>query len=220
MKAVFHTHTNYSVDGSMSPYDIVKLAQTNNIELLAITDHNEIRGAQEVQRIAPFPVIVGEEIQTREGGEIIGLFLNQLIQKNISVFSAIEEIKQQGGITYLPHPFDKIRTKQFSTQVLEKIAPLIDIVEVFNSRNVQESANTEALNFALKYDKIQCVGADVHLPVEMKGASVTFNLRINSPEGILDSLREAKFNKQKNPLWVHAVSKMLSLKRKILGHYI
>lgn len=219
MKAVFHTHTNYSHDGTMSPSDIIKLAQANNIELLAITDHNEIRGAQEAQRIAPFPVIVGEEIQTQEGGEIIGLFLNKLIPENISVFSAIEEIKRQGGIIYLPHPFDKIRTKQFTTKVLEKIAPLVDIVEVFNSRNIQESANTEALNFAIKYDKIKCVGADAHLPVELKGASVLFDLKINSPSGILDALRQAEFKEQNNPLWVHVVSKMFSLKRKMFDNF-
>jgi len=220
MKAVFHTHTNYSADGSMSPADIVKLAQINKIELLAITDHNEIRGAQEAQKIAPFPVIVGEEIQTQEGGEIIGLFLNKLIPKNISVFSAIDEIKQQGGIVYLPHPFDKIRTKQFTIQVLKKIAPLVDIVEVFNSRNIQESANIEALNFALKYDKIQCVGADAHLPVEMNSASVSLDPKTISRADILDALRQADFKKSRNPLWVHAVSKLFSFKRQILGQNI
>lgn len=216
MKALFHVHTNFSQDGSMSPEELVKLAQKNKIDLLAVTDHNEIKGAQETQRISPFPVIVGEEIQTLEGGEIIGLFLKTCILKNVSVFLAIEEIKRQGGIVYLPHPFDKIRSKQFSEIILEKIALLVDIVEVFNSRNIQERANIDALNYAIKYNKIQCVGADAHLPTELRGASVTLKSQINSPQELLNALREAQFHRQRNPLWVHAISKISSLLRKVL----
>jgi len=216
MKALFHGHTNFSHDGSMSPGDLVRLALQNKIDLLAVTDHNEIKGAQEVQKIAPFPVIIGEEIQTKEGGEVIGLFLKNLIAKNISVFSAIEEIKQQGGIVYLPHPFDKVRTKQFSNNVLERIAPQVDIVEIFNSRNIFKKANINALNYAKNYNKIQCVGADAHLPVELKGAHVTLVPEFKSPKELLESLCKAQFHEQRNPLWVHAISKIYSFSRRFL----
>lgn len=198
----------------MSPKYLVELAKKNNIDLLAITDHNEIKGAQEAQRIAPFPIIVGEEIQTREGGEIIGLFLKNCIRRDISVFDAIAEIRQQGGIVYLPHPFDKIRTKQFSNAILEKIAPLIDIVEVFNSRNIANKANIKALNYAKKHNTAQCVGADAHLPIELNASFVTFYSEINSPNEILTALHKAKLDPQKSSLRVHLISKIISISRK------
>jgi len=214
MKALFHVHTNFSQDGSISPKSLAEFAQKNQIDLLVITDHNEIKGAQETQRIASVPVIVGEEIQTKEGGEIIGLFLQKCIPRDISVFGAIKEIRQQNGIVYLPHPFDKIRTKQFSNTILEMIAPQVDIVEVFNSRNIANKANIDALKYALKYNKIQCVGADAHSLIELKSSFVIFNSEINSPITMLDTLRKSQLHPQRSPLRVHLLSKILSLSRK------
>ena len=132
-KADFHIHTSYSPDSFMSPRALVEAAVRSGMSCLAITDHNTIRGALEVQSIAPFYVIIGEEISSADG-EIIGLFLKEEIPRGLSARETIGEIKKQEGIVQIPHPFDRFRNKRIQRKALESVLPEVDIVEAFNAR--------------------------------------------------------------------------------------
>ena len=104
------------------------------LNCIAITDHNTIVGALEVQRIAPFKVIVGEEIGSSEG-EVTGLFLKEEVPRGLPPVETARRIKSQGGLVSIPHPFDRFRRGVISRRGLDDLLPYVDIVEVFNSRN-------------------------------------------------------------------------------------
>jgi hypothetical protein len=175
------------------------------VDVLTVTDHNEIQGAREVARRAPFQVIVGEEVRTREGGEIIGLFLTEHIPTNTPARETIAKIKAQGELVYLPHPFDEVRRKRFSRDFLEEIAGEGDIVETFNARNLHEEANARARTYAEKHGKISCAGADVHIPPELGRTTVELP-PFSTPQELLLSLRQSRRREVRNPLWVHWAS--------------
>ncbi|MBC7261726.1 MAG: PHP domain-containing protein, partial [Chloroflexi bacterium] len=105
IKVDLHIHTCYSPDSLTSLEAVIAAALERGLGALAITDHNAIEGALALQRMAPFPVIVGEEILTAEG-DIIGLFLQELIPPKLTPAQTIARIREQGGVVYIPHPFD------------------------------------------------------------------------------------------------------------------
>lgn len=205
LKAVFHVHTIWSRDASMTPHDLIHRCLEHGVDVLAVTDHNEVEGAREVARHAPFQVIVGEEVRTAEGGEIIGLFLRDRIPRLTPARETIRRIKDQGGLVYLPHPFDEIRRKQFPPSFLDEIASDVDIVETFNARNVVNEANVRARAYAEKYGKVSCAGADAHIPPEI-GRTYVELPPFSTPEELLASLRVARLHEQKNGVWVHWAS--------------
>ena len=100
---------------------------------VAIADHNTIEGALALQPMAPFMVIVAEEIKTSEG-EIIGLFLKSTIPRGLSPEETIVAIREQGGIVCVPHPLDRVRHSAMGRQTLERIIDQVDVLEVFNAR--------------------------------------------------------------------------------------
>ncbi len=103
-------------------------------------------------------IIVGEEILTADG-EIIGLYLTQNIAPGLSALETIQKIKEQDGLVYIPHPFEKTR-KGLQPEVLTAHASLIDIVEGFNARSkegwlrdkIQQSASELGLLIASSSD--------------------------------------------------------------------
>lgn len=209
VKAVFHIHTHFSPDASIKPEKLVNKCLKNGIKTIAITDHNTIKGGVETAKLGQIKVIVGEEIQTREGGEIIGLFLTKEISKNTPVLDAIKEIKHQGGLVYLPHPFDKIRKRQFAEKELEKISGFVDVVETYNGRNIQNTANLKADEYAEKYQKLKCAGADAHFLFELKNASVVLPAFDNSSE-LMESFKKATLNKSgRVPILAHVLTAFL-----------
>ncbi|MFQ5826546.1 MAG: PHP domain-containing protein, partial [Dehalococcoidia bacterium] len=135
LRADLHIHTLYSSDCLTSPEEVVARCLEIGINCLAVTDHDSVAGAQRVQELAPFPVIVGEEILTPQG-EIMGLFLTRRIPSGLPVREVVAQIKEQGGLVCVPHPFDQLRLSIGRDQTLLGILPDIDIVEVFNSRSL------------------------------------------------------------------------------------
>ena len=134
MKIDTHFHTIFSYDSFNTLSQTVRACQKKGIECVAVTDHNEIEGALQLQTIAPFQVIIGEEIKTREG-EIVGLFLKERINPAMSLAETISAIRSQDGLVYLPHPHKMIE------DILEEHIDKIDIVEIFNGRNLKQEYN-------------------------------------------------------------------------------
>ncbi|MGI6207994.1 MAG: PHP domain-containing protein [Anaerolineae bacterium] len=166
-----HVHTLYSKDSMTSLEDIIAAAQARGLGALAITDHNQIEGALRLRDMAPFPVIVGEEIKTSEG-EVIGLFLERLIPARMSPEETVAAIREQGGVVYLPHPCDRIRRSTMTEEGTQRIISDVDVVEVVNARVLSPQINAEALLLAEKHRLAQGAGSDAHTPRELGAAHV------------------------------------------------
>lgn len=172
LKADLHVHSEYSPDSESSLGDIIDHCTANGINCVAITDHNEIAGAVELKKIAPFNVIVGEEILT-SSGEIIGLFLTEHIPAQLSAEETVKRIKAQGGLVLIPHPFDRyFRPSAIDREALETIVSDVDIIEVFNSHTVIRSDSGQALKFAKKHGLLASAGSDAHLVSELGNAYI------------------------------------------------
>ncbi len=171
LKADLHIHTEYSMDCNTPLDKIITRCLETGINCIAIADHGTIEGALKMQSIAPFKIIVAEEILTSHG-EIMGMFLNDGIPSGISVSEAISQIKAQGGLVCVPHPFDMFRGFALGDKMLEEMVEQIDVIEVFNSRSPILRSTTKARVFAEKYGLAQSAGSDAHTPGEIGNAYV------------------------------------------------
>ena len=165
-----HMHTSASKDCLSDPADVVRRAREIGLDRIAITDHDEIDGAFEAHAIDPELVIVGEEVLTAEGLDLIGLFLVEHIPPGGTFRAVADEIRGQGGIVYVPHPFDSNRgtTETF----LDDVVDCIDVVEGFNARIHQPARNQRAQNWALARGLPIGAGSDAHLLSEIGRGTV------------------------------------------------
>ncbi len=191
MKVDLHTHTCYSYD-TFTPMDkTIAAIKQSGIDCVAVTDHNEIDGALKMQKIAPFKVIVGEEILTAEG-EIIGLFLTEKVLRGLSALETIRRIKAQGGLTYLPHPFT-----WFARRLKNRLAwkfvheGLIDIVEVYNASATVLTSFKTVHELSTGTGVAKAAATDAHIPMEFVGACVDM-APFDGPADFLDNIKKAK----------------------------
>mgnify|MGYP001594674004 CR=1 FL=1 len=206
IKVELHVHTKYSYDCSISYKDLIAKCIQKNIDVVAVTDHNQIEGALRLQKIAPFKVIVGEEILSKEG-EIIGLFLKKFIPSGLSMSQTIREIKHQGGFVYLPHPFDTTTRKTaIKGNSLVLNVDDIDIIEVFNGRTIKPWDNLKSERFANEKGKTMCIGSDAHTKYEL-GRNYIYIDNFSNQNGFLESLSSAKFKKSIVIPWVFLLTK-------------
>jgi glycosyltransferase involved in cell wall biosynthesis len=203
-----HMHTDHSPDCATPAELLLETAKEQGLGAIAITDHNEISGALEAQEIASriggIKVIVAEEVKTAHEGEVIGLFLSERIDRGMSMAETIAEIRRQGGLVYVPHPFDRLHSVPDYENLLE-IVEEIDILEVFNPRVTLSSFNEEAVRFARKYRIVPGAGSDSHVAQGL--GSVKIRLRdFEGPRQFLESMREADIvRKHKNLAYVQAL---------------
>jgi predicted metal-dependent phosphoesterase TrpH len=214
LRADLHVHTKYSYDSNMSLESIIDRCPKVGINCVAIADHGTIAGALKLKEIAPFEVIVAEEILTPLG-EIMGLFLRDEIPSGISAEEAIAQIRAQKGLVCLPHPFDRLRGIG-SYQEMEKLLPEIDIIEVFNSRVILSSPNKRAKLFAQENGLLCSAGSDAHIPHEI-GLAYMEMPEFNGSEEFCAALAQGKiFGRLSCPL-VHIPTMWLELKRRLSG---
>ena len=187
MKVELHSHTRHSRDCLLSYDSIIDVCQRRRIGALAVTDHNEIDGAFEMQRRAPFTVIVGEEIFT-EQGEIIGLFLTEFIPRGLPAQETVARIKEQGGLVYVPHPFDSYRKGAVGRETLDLIRADIDLIEVLNARNLREEDDEKAYRYAQEHGLAMAAGSDAHSVGEFGNAY----LEMEPFDGAQDFLAKAR----------------------------
>jgi glycosyltransferase involved in cell wall biosynthesis len=162
--ADFHVHSHHSKDCAMPVADILERAREVGLDVIAITDHDSAAGGLEAREIADrygVRVIVGEEVKSSEG-EVIGLFLESTIPGGMTFADTIAAIREQGGIVYVPHPFDRLHTIPAPPVLRANVADL-DVMEVFNSRLAFPGFNELAEQFAQRYRIPAAAGSDSHV---------------------------------------------------------
>ncbi len=185
-----HMHTDHSYDCATPVEVLLAEARARGLGAIAITDHNEISGALEAQAKADgIKVIVAEEVKTAEQGEVIGLFLQEKIPRGLTLQETIAEIRRQGGLVYVPHPFDRMHSVPDYEHLLDVVDD-VDAIEIFNPRIAISEFNEEAVRFAAKYRIPAGAGSDAHVPQGL--GSVRIRMRdFNGPEEFMQSLRDA-----------------------------
>ena len=190
--ADLHMHTDHSHDCSVPVADLIDYAEGQGLGAIAVTDHNVFSGAQEAVELArgrQLTVIPGEEVKT-EKGEVIGLFLEEKIERGLPMGDTIAAIREQGGVVYLPHPFDRLHTIP-DAPTLHRHLPEIDVFEVYNARLLFEGFNDEALRFARKYNLTMGAGSDAHVLQGVGTGLVRMRAFENAAEFLI-SLRSAE----------------------------
>ncbi len=186
-------HTTWSHDCSIEVDELLDHAEAEGLGAIAVTDHNVLGGALEAAARAHgrnLVVIPGEEVKTGGQGEVIGLFLREEIPKGMSFAETIEAIRAQGGLVYVPHPFDRLHAIPDAATLHRHLAE-IDVFEVYNARLLFEGYNDEALRFARKYNLTAGAGSDAHV-LQGVGTGAVRMRRFEGPEEFLVSLRDAE----------------------------
>src|SRR5256886_1235461 len=198
-------HTNHSYDCATTVDKLLETAKAQGLGAIAVTDHNEISGAVEAaDRADGIKVIVGEEVKTADQGEVIGLFIDHKIPRGMTLEETVGEIRRQGGLVYVPHPFDRMHSVPDYEHLLTVVED-IDAIEVFNPRVAFSAFNEEAARFAAKYRIVAGAGSDSHVAQGL--GSVKIRMRdFDGPEEFLESLRDADIvRKRQSLLYVQAL---------------
>jgi predicted metal-dependent phosphoesterase TrpH/glycosyltransferase involved in cell wall biosynthesis len=208
-----HMHTDHSPDCATPVDTLLDTAKRVGLGAIAITDHNEISGALEArERANGIKVIVAEEVKTADQGEVIGLFIEEKIPRGMSLQETIAEIRRQGGLVYVPHPFDRMHAVPDYEHLLDVVED-IDAIEVFNPRVAFSAFNEEAARFAAKYRIVAGAGSDSHV-VQGLG-SVKIRMRdFDGAEEFLESLRDADIVRKKQSLLYVQALKFLQTRGK------
>ena len=215
--ADLHMHTSWSHDCSIEVDELLDHAEAEGLGAIAVTDHNVFGGALEAVELArdrELIVIPGEEVKTDNQGEVIGLFLREEIPRGLSFADTLAAIREQGGLVYLPHPFDRMHAIP-DPVTLHRHLGEIDVFEVYNARLLFETYNDEAVRFARKYNLVAGAGSDAHvLPGVGTGA-----LRMRAfrgPEEFMLSLRTAEvLRRPKSLAYLQSLKWVAQVKEKV-----
>lgn len=196
-KVEFHVHTRYSKDSILTYFFLLIMCKIRKIDCIAITDHNEISGAirykQKLEK-HNIEVIVGEEIFTADG-EIIGLYLNEKISADLTVYDTVKKIREQGALVYVPHPYDKKRVKTvLKPEALQSIVDKIDLIEIHNGRNIKAEYSDFQKQIAEENKLVGVVGSDAHTFYEL-GRNYCL-VSSTEKEQLVDSLKKGNFHIQ------------------------
>jgi predicted metal-dependent phosphoesterase TrpH len=215
--ADLHMHTSWSHDCGIEVADLLDHAEAEGLGAIAITDHNVFAGALEAVELArgrDLIVIPGEEVKTNGQGEVIGLFLSEEIPPGLSFADTLAAIKEQGGLAYLPHPFDRLHTIPDSATLHRHLAE-IDAFEVYNARLLFENYNDEALRFAAKYNLTMGAGSDAHV-LQGVGTGAMRMRAFEGPEEFLLSLRTAQvLRRPKSLVYLQGLKWMAQAKERV-----
>ena len=215
--ADLHMHTSWSHDCSIEVDELLDHAEAEGLGAIAVTDHNVFGGAAEaVERARGRELIVipGEEVKTDDQGEVIGLFLREEIPRGMSFTETVAAIREQEGVVYLPHPFDRMHAIPFPSTLHRQLHE-IDVLEVYNARLLFEGYNDEAVRFARKYGLPAGAGSDAHV---LQGVG-TGALRMRAFEGaeeFLLSLRTAEvLRRPKSLAYLQSLKWVAQVKEKV-----
>ena len=208
MKIDLHLHTEASFDCVVPLPALLARLTARGIDVQAVTDHNEIWGAEKLQSLADRrrkthpetpQIIIGEEVSTREG-EIIGLFLSTQIPRNLSPEETVARIRAQGGLVLLPHGFDPLKKKRLTPEALARIAGDVDLVESFNARISRPRWNRAGAAWADARGLPKSAGSDAHTLADVGDAWVeTAAQDVSTPEKLLAAVRSGDVSGR----WTH-----------------
>jgi predicted metal-dependent phosphoesterase TrpH/glycosyltransferase involved in cell wall biosynthesis len=215
--ADLHMHTSWSYDCQVDPAELIDHAEAEGLGAIAITDHNVFGGALETLDLArdrDLVVIPGEEVKTDGQGEVIGLFLDREIPRGMSFVDTVAAIREQGGLVYVPHPFDRMHTIPDAATLHRHLAD-IDVFEIYNARLLFEAHNDEALRFARKYDLTMGAGSDAHV-LQGVGTGALRMRAFRDPEEFLISLLSAEIlRRPKSLAYLQSLKWMAQVKEKV-----
>jgi predicted metal-dependent phosphoesterase TrpH len=210
-----HTHSEYSPDSRTPLADQARAVREAGIDVVCATDHNTIDGALRLRELADgFRVIIGEEISTREG-EIIGLFLDRAIPRDLTGEETIARIHEQGGVAIVPHPFSINRRYHIRRVSLDRLRSSLDAIEVFNAREALGLENRRAAAYAAAHDMVRAAGSDAHRAAEIGRAFVEMP-DFADRDGFLESLRRGVVHGRLSGATVHLFTRYDRI-RKWLG---
>ena len=206
-----HMHTDHSYDCATPVEVLLAEARAKGLGAIAVTEHNEISGALEAaEKARGIKVIIGEEVKTASQGEVIGLFIKEKIPRGMTLQETIAEIRRQGGLVYVPHPFDRMHSVPDYKHLLDVLDD-IDLIEVFNPRVAIAEFNEEAVRFAAKYRIIAGAGSDAHVPQGLGSVRIRMH-DFDGPEQFLESLRTADIIRNPASLFYVQALKFLQTK--------
>jgi predicted metal-dependent phosphoesterase TrpH len=188
-----HCHTSASFDSLADPVAVVRAAVTRGLTHVAITDHDKIDGALRARDAAPdgLTVIIGEEIKT-ESGDLIAVFLERAVASGRSVAETIADVREQGGLVGVPHPFDRLRGSMGKNEALEAMAGLVDWIEAYNARVLGGSGNEQASLFAREHGLPGVAVSDAHSTLEVGVAYTALAGDPSTAEGLRAALASAE----------------------------
>jgi predicted metal-dependent phosphoesterase TrpH len=189
VRADLHTHTMWSGDSTTTPEEFAAAITSSGLDVVCVTDHNAVAGAAELRARVDARVIVGEELRTA-AGEIIGLFLTERIPMGLGHVDAAKAIREQGGLVYVPHPFDPMR-RNLTEPALRELAEreLVDAIEVLNAKTSLTSLNRRAAEFAGEFEILGGAGSDAHVP-DALGAAYVEMPDFDGRDDFLDALSQ------------------------------
>jgi predicted metal-dependent phosphoesterase TrpH len=212
-----HMHTSWSHDCAVDPAELVEHAEAEGLGAIAVTDHNVFGGALEAVELArdrPLTVIPGEEVKTEGEGEVIGLFLQEEIPRGMTFAETVAAIRAQGGLVYVPHPFDRMHAIPDAATIMRHLAD-IDVFEVYNARLLFEAYNDEALRFARKYNLTAGAGSDAHV-LQGVGTGALRMRAFDGAEEFLLSLRTAQvLRRPKSLVYLQGLKWMAQAKERV-----
>jgi predicted metal-dependent phosphoesterase TrpH len=215
MQLDLHLHTRGSWDSLSDPEAVLRRALERGLDRVAITDHNRLDVALEAAQRHPDRIIPGEEVRTAEGVDVIGLYLSEEIPEGTPAEETCRWIRRQGGIVYLPHPYAP--GKGGSGRLAETLAPLVDVVEVFNARLRSRRRNERALKLARRHGKLRGAGSDAHTVGEVGNGRVRVPPHPNEAAALLAALEEAEVEGRKAPLHVFLGSNWAKVRKRLFG---
>lgn len=212
IKLDLHTHSVASADGGIKAAQYEFVLEKGALDCIAITDHNRIDFAQAMHKQLGNRIIVGEEVMTT-GGEVIGLFLKQPVPSGLTPLEAIQAIRQQQGIVYVPHPLETFR-RGLSIQALNELVALIDIVEVQNGRAVFQNRGPQAATWAKLHRKLRAASSDAH---SLGGLTRTYTVveKVPTRDSLLELLGKGRIITRRPPLHTLLHPKTNRLRNKI-----
>jgi predicted metal-dependent phosphoesterase TrpH/glycosyltransferase involved in cell wall biosynthesis len=215
--ADLHMHTSWSHDCSTDAAELVDYAEAQGLGAIAVTDHNVFGGALEAIDYASgreLIVIPGEEVKTDGQGEVIGLFLEREIPRGLAFAETIAAIREQGGLVYVPHPFDRLHAIP-DPRTLHRHLADIDVLEVYNARLLLEAYNDEALRFARKYNLTMGAGSDAHV-LQGVGTGALRMRAFRDAEEFIVSLRSAEvLRRPKSLAYLQSLKWVAQVKEKV-----
>jgi len=214
LKIDFHTHSVASPDGGITAKQYRQLLDDGTLDYIAVTDHNRIDFAQELHQELGNKIIIGEEIMTAEG-ELIGLFLDYLVEPDMTAYDTVQAIHAQGGLVYVPHPFETVR-QGIQLEALDGVAKYVDIVEGHNGRAVFQNKSPRALAWAKTHQKPVAAASDAH---GARGVGYTYTIVEKAPthDTIVTSLTRARRIHNRPPLSTLAYPKLNRLRNRLKG---